>query len=45
MTPEARIVSDVVRRMTEMIQREVREKLGPSSLGPHVRTPDSPRIR
>ena len=31
MLPETRIVSDVVRRITEAIRREVREKLGPNS--------------
>jgi len=31
MTYETRIVSDVVRRITEMIRREVREKLGPNA--------------
>jgi len=31
MLPETRIVSDVVRRITETIRREVREKLGPNS--------------
>jgi hypothetical protein len=31
MLPETRLVTDVVRRITETIRREVREKLGPNS--------------